>query len=163
MKGAVLIVDDSLTVRMDLAEAFEKAEFTVIVCASAAEMRAALRREPIALVVLDVVLPDGDGVELLGEIRANPSLATLPVLLLSTEAEVKDRIRGLHTGADDYVGKPYDASYVVSRALELVTSPSKDRVAEATILVIDDSITFREELRRALESANYRVLMAETG
>ena len=77
--------------------------------------------------VLDVVLPDGDGVELLGEIRAQPRSATLPVSALSTEAEVNDRIRGLHTGADEYVGKPYDAGYVVSRARELVASPGADR------------------------------------
>src|ERR1051326_101909 len=62
MTPAVLVVDDSLTVRMDLAEAFEAAELTAIGAATAAEARDSLARLPIAAVVLDVVLPDGDGV-----------------------------------------------------------------------------------------------------
>src|SRR5271170_1581054 len=107
MMGAVLIVDDSLTVRMDLAEAFSEAGFQVLPCATAAEARATLARGHISLVVLDVVLPDADGIDLLREIRATAP-AGMRVVMLSSEAEVKDRIRGLQIGADDYVGKPYD-------------------------------------------------------
>ena len=73
-------------------------------------------------------------------------------MLLSTEAEVRDRVRGLTTGADEYVGKPYDPGYVVARARELVrrsAAPATQR--RETVLVIDDSITFREALKTALE------------
>jgi DNA-binding response OmpR family regulator len=164
MTGAVLIVDDSLTVRMDLAAAFEAAGFRPVLCATVAEARSALLRERVVLAVLDVVLPDGDGVELLAEIRTASASATIPVLLLSTEAEVKDRIRGLTTGADDYVGKPYDVGYVLARASELVRERAGQKVpGRATILLIDDSPTFREEVREALAGAGYAVLMAETG
>jgi len=164
MNGAVLIVDDSLTVRMDLAEAFEAADFRALLCASAKEARAALGREAIALVILDVLLPDADGVALLKEIRTSPATSALPVVMLSTEAEVKDRIRGLQTGADDYVGKPYDASYVVSRGRELVQRRRGPLAEEpATILVVDDSTTFREALRHALERSGYSVVTASTG
>ncbi len=76
MNATVLIVDDSLTVRMDLSEAFEAAGFRTVVCATAGEARAGRSaREPVALVILDVILPDGDGVELLGELRAAPATA----------------------------------------------------------------------------------------
>jgi two-component system NtrC family sensor kinase len=165
MSGTVLIVDDSLTVRMDLADAFQASGFETKLCATAAEMRETLARETVALVVLDVLLPDGDGVELLKEMRTTPSSASTPVLLLSSEAEVKDRIRGLQTGADDYVGKPYDRTYVVGRALELVRTRQTDVAApqKASVLVIDDSTTFREALRRALEEAGYSVLTAASG
>ena len=81
--------------------------------------------ERFSLVILDVLLPDGDGVQLLEEIRATPSTEKMAVMLLSTEAEIRDRIRGLKTGADDYVGKPYDAGYVVARARELM-HPTED-------------------------------------
>jgi len=57
-----------------------------------------------------------DGIEFLREIQTAPSTVGTPVLLLSSEAEVRDRVRGLNTGAEDYVGKPYDQSYVVARA-----------------------------------------------
>jgi DNA-binding response OmpR family regulator len=162
MSADVLVVDDSLTVRMDLTEALSAAGLSVVSCTSVAEARSALRTEAFAVAILDVVLPDGDGVHLLAEIRASPATSGLAVLLLSTEAEVRDRVRGLAMGADDYVGKPYENSYVVARVREAIgraQAPSKERV----VLVIDDSLTFRETLREALEGASYRVLCAETG
>ncbi len=163
MTDKVLIVDDSLTVRMDLAEAFATAAVDVLLAASAAEMRATLDREPVALVILDVVLPDADGVELLQEIRRRDDINPA-ILLLSTEAEVHDRIRGLKTGADDYVGKPYDAGYVIARARALLSERRRDDApAPGTILIVDDSITFREELRGALERSQYTVATAASG
>ncbi len=160
MSPKTLIVDDSLTVRMDLDEAFHGAGLTTLLAANAAEMRRALEREPdIALVILDVVLPDADGVDLLRELRARPQSPA--ILLLSTEAEVADRIRGLETGADDYVGKPYDSGYVIARARALLGAV--DDAPRSTILVVDDSLTFREELKRSLEAANYAVAIATNG
>jgi len=164
MSAKTLIVDDSLTVRMDLADAFQAAGLDTVLAASAAETRVALAREPIALVILDVVLPDADGLELLKEISQSTSYAKPAVLLLSTEAEVRDRIRGLETGADDYVGKPYDTGYVIARAKALLSEgASHPAAASSTILIVDDSVTFREELKRALEGAAYAVATATTG
>jgi len=163
MSDSVLIVDDSLTVRMDLAEAFESAGFRSTLCATIEEARAAIDREPVSAVVLDVLLPDGDGIELLKEIRARGSSSGCIVMMLSTEAEVKDRIRGLQTGADEYVGKPYDTRYVVSRTKELLRLRRGVAAGESLVLVIDDSRTFREELRQALETNGYVVLLATTG
>src|SRR5436190_8400094 len=113
--ATILIVDDSLTVRMDLAEALETAGFQTVPCRTLAEARVALRSHPIALAVLDIQLPDGDGVDLLAQIRRDSTLCELPVLMLSTEAEIKDRIRGIRGGANDFIGKPYDTYYVISR------------------------------------------------
>jgi two-component system NtrC family sensor kinase len=162
---SVLIVDDSLTVRMDLAEAFQMAGFTPTPCESVAAARDALSRRTFDLLVLDVLLPDGDGVELLARLKQTAATASLPVILLSSESEVRDRIRGLKTGADEYVGKPYDADYIIARAAELVrrgaaVSPTGNAV---TVLLIDDSPTYREAMRSALEGAGYAVLVAPTG
>ncbi len=162
MTPVVLIVDDSLTVRMDLSDALEDAGFRTIACATVAEARAALGRGQVSLVVLDVILPDGDGTDLLREIRTSAT-PDLRVLMLSSEAEVKDRIRALQIGADDYVGKPYDLRYVVARARDLLADRAPPLLAKATVLVVDDSATFREELRSALEGAGYGVLLASSG
>jgi two-component system, NtrC family, sensor kinase len=116
VKPAVLVVDDSLTVRMDLAEALEGAGLRVVLCASAAEARASLAAEVFPLVILDVLLPDGDGIELLDGIRRSERSRPSAVMMLSSEAEVRDRIRGLTTGADEYVGKPYERWPTSSRA-----------------------------------------------
>jgi len=157
----VLIVDDSLTVRMDLADAFSAAGFEVTLCESLADARRALADEPVDVIVLDVLLPDGDGIDLLQEIRGSPERSAAPVVMLSTEAEVADRIRGLTTGADEYVGKPYDVGYLVARVEELVrTRRPEDRT---TLLLIDDSPTFRDVMGRALEESGYVVLTAGNG
>jgi two-component system NtrC family sensor kinase len=163
MNETVLILDDSLTVRMDLAEAFDAARFRTLPCATAAEARELLAHEAIDVIILDVLLPDADGVEFLAELRSLPASAGVVVLMLSTEAEVRDRVRALKTGADEYVGKPYDARYVVSRAQELHRARARTAGESTTILIIDDSATFREELRRACRVSGYEVLTAETG
>jgi DNA-binding response OmpR family regulator len=164
MTPPVLIVDDSLTVRMSLSDLLKDAGLDSIACSTVAEARQALAENTFALVILDVLLPDGNGVDLLREIRAMPQAAASTVMMLSTESEVRDRIRGLTTGADEYVGKPYDPTYLVGRARELVrrgageASPGKE-----TVLLIDDSVTFREELKEALEQAGYGVFVAGSG
>lgn len=161
MTPRVLIVDDSLTVRMDLADAFTAAGLRPLPCATAAEAREILSSGSVAVIVLDVLLPDANGVDLLNEIRSTPAGAAVPIVMLSSEADIKDRIRGLQTGADEYVGKPYDAGYLVAKVEELIRARQP---AEATaILVIDDSVTFREMLRDALEAAGYVVFEATTG
>ena len=160
MKPSVLIVDDSLTVRMDLEEAFRDAGFETTLCSTVKEAKDALAAATFSLAVLDILLPDGDGIELLKAIKsASPATA---VLLLSSEVEVRDRVRGLTTGADGYVGKPYDAANVVSRARDLTRASEPDRT-RTTVLVIDDSATSREQMKAGLEAAGYAVLTSPRG
>ncbi|MCE9584030.1 MAG: response regulator, partial [Planctomycetes bacterium] len=161
MKRRVLVVDDSLTIRGDLDEALSGAGFDVSAVGTLAEARRHLSAGGSDLVVLDVLLPDGDGIDLLRELRALPG-APIPVILLSTEAEVKDRIRGVKTGADDYVGKPYDRDWLVSRARGL-TRQRGEGGQSPFVLVIDDSPTVREELRETLVRAGYEVGTADSG
>lgn len=161
----VLIVDDSLTVRMDLGEAFSSAGFDTVLCATAAEARTALAGKPhhgVDLIVLDVVLPDADGVELLAELRGDPVTETIPIMLLSSESEVSHRIRGLTGGANEYVGKPYDRSYVIARAVALMGTDAPSG-GTALVLVVDDSLTYRQEVCEQLASAGYRTATATSG
>lgn len=159
----VLILDDSLTVRMDLVEAFTTVGWTTVPCVTAAQAWEFLAGNVVDVVVLDVLLPDADGVDVLHALRTDPATATLPVLMLSSEAQVKDRIRGLQTGADEYVGKPYNSAYLVARAQELVRARSGDSAGLPRILVIDDSPTVRQMLREALEGNGYEVVAASSG
>ena len=163
MKPSILLVDDSLTVRRDLQEAFESAGFQVVLCQTAAEARTALARRRFSLIVLDVILPDGDGIDLLREIKNASATAMIPVMLLTTEVEVRDR--ELKTGADDYVGKPYNRAHVVNRAQQLVGAAEDPAAQHArpTLLLIDDSATFREEFKTVLQVAGYRLRTAGTG
>lgn len=164
MKPRVLIVDDSLTVRMDLKESFESAGFATTTCATVAAARRALEQQnAFDVCILDVLLPDGDGLTLLQEIKTASDAPGLPVLLLSAEDEVRDRVRGLRTGADDYVGKPYDAAQLVARARELVHRHRAGPRVRPLLVLIDDSPTFAAELKATLKDAGYDVSVATTG
>lgn len=164
MDPSVLIVDDSLTVRMDLKSAFDSASYACTLAASVAEARSALARGNFDLAVLDVLLPDGDGVGLLSEIRENPATAALPVIMLSIEADVHSRLKALKTGAQEYVGKPYVAEYLLSRANQLIKPRGDGAVsAERPVLVIDDSATYRQRFKEMVEPRGYRVLQASSG
>lgn len=165
MRPATLIVDDSLTVRMDLGAAFEQAGFLPVLCATAAEARLALARIAFDLILLDVLLPDADGVEFMEELKSVPSTARVPIMFLSSEAEVKSRARALSTGAEEYVGKPYDLSYIIARAREIVgrRAPKGAKVSATTVVLIEDSETFREAMKEALESSGYSVVTAASG
>ena len=164
MKPRVLIVDDSLTVRMDIGEALQSAGFDTVLCADLRSAREALAREGSVLIVLDILLPDGDGLDFLKELRSSPTTAQMPVLLLSTEADAKNRVRGMGAGADEYIGKPYDLGLLVARARALTQADASGGVGLGRrVLVIDDSVTFRDELRQSLEGAGYHVREAATG
>ncbi len=162
-----LVVDDSLTVRMDLVEALGEAGFEATGASSLAEARATLSGGSFDVVILDVRLGDGDGVDLLCELRRGESEgAHTPVMMLSSEAEVRDRIRGLKTGADEYVGKPYVLSYVVERARELADAQRRSDAPHGqnrSVLVIDDSVSFRERIREALVEAGFEAVTAASG
>ena len=164
MKPRVLIVDDSLTVRMDIGEALQSAGFDTVLCADLRSAREALAREGSVLIVLDILLPDGDGLDFLKELRSSPATAQIPVLLLSTEADAKNRVREMGAGADEYIGKPYDLGLLVARARALTQADASGGVGLGRrVLVIDDSVTFRDELRQSLEGAGYHVREAATG
>jgi two-component system NtrC family sensor kinase len=103
VKPRILIVDDSLTVRMDLAAAFKMADFDTVLCATIGSARAALAQDRFDLIVLDLLFPDGDGLAFLQELKSNVS-REIPTMLLTTEAEVRHRVQGMGAGADEYIG-----------------------------------------------------------
>jgi two-component system, NtrC family, sensor kinase len=165
MSSSVLVIDDSLTLRMDLKSAFEGGGYDCTLAATLAAGRAALQKSLFDLIVLDVQLPDGDGVGFLSELKATVETRAIPVILLSLESDVRARVRGLTTGADEYVGKPYDKRYLLSCAAELIS----DRRSNATghqlpnLLVIDPSENFRQWLKQLVEPNGYHLVEGQSG
>ena len=146
MTPRVLVVDGSPTVRMDLQHAFEAHGFGVTCCATLEQARAALA-DTWSIVILDVLLPDGDGLALLEELRSAPSTATVPVVLLSTAAEVRDRICGLRGGACVCVGKPYDVSDLIARTRVLLRAGAGVELEHSRKALLDELAVKDEELR----------------
>lgn len=161
MSRRILIIDDSLTVRMSLSGLLKDEGFETLSVADLETARRALIQERFALLILDVELPDGDGIAFLREIRSDPRLGNIPVMLLSTRAEVEDRVRGLERGADEYVGKPYDQALLIRRARELVSRSSQS--TGIRLLVIEDSLTYVAFITDLLQKQGYEVVTALSG
>jgi DNA-binding response OmpR family regulator len=162
MADTVLIVDGSLTVRMDLQEAFEDGGFRALLCPTAASARETLASTTADVVVLDILLPDGDGVDVLSVVRASRSSDAI-VLMFSTEPEVTARLHGLCMGANEYVRKPYDRYSIVAKSRELLQARRAGVKAESSpILVVDNNVACRKALSDALEQAGHRVRTADS-
>jgi two-component system, OmpR family, response regulator MtrA len=112
LKKRILIIEDDTGTAEALGEKITAAGYQAIVRHTAQEGFAAFRHESPALVVLDIKLPDGDGIEICRQIRRE---SRTPILMLTAMAEETDRIVGLEQGADDYVVKPFSPKEVISR------------------------------------------------
>ena len=108
----IAIVDDEPLIQATLVSYFESAGFNVRAADTADGLRRLLTREKIDFVLLDIRLPDGDGLSLMRDIRAE---SDIPVILVTGRTEEADRIIGLELGADDYVTKPFSPREVLAR------------------------------------------------
>ena len=112
MRTRILVVEDEPTISEPLAESLGRDGFEAEVAATLAGAREAFRREAPDLVLLDVMLPDGDGRDLAREIRKE---SDVPIVMLTARGEEIDRVLGLELGADDYVVKPFSSRELTAR------------------------------------------------
>ena len=112
MSQRVLVVDDEASIRTIVEYALRDAGFEVVGAARGDEALKVIEREPIDLVVLDLMLPGVDGLEVCRRIRATRNT---PIIMLSARAEELDKVLGLELGADDYVTKPFSPRELVAR------------------------------------------------
>ncbi|MEZ4401976.1 MAG: response regulator transcription factor [Kofleriaceae bacterium] len=121
MRHRVLIVEDEPDVARLLEFHLRAAGYEVERVATAAAALAACRATPPTVMVLDVMLPDGDGFAVCAAVRAEPTTAGVGVIMLTARASADDRITGLEVGADDYVTKPFVVREVVLRVAALTS------------------------------------------
>jgi DNA-binding response OmpR family regulator len=109
----LLLLEDDLQLGKALQAALKQSEFQIVWVRRVQEAKALLATESYAVVLLDIGLPDGSGLDVLAWIRKQGS--TLPVVMLTARDTVNDRIEGLDMGADDYMPKPFAIPELVSR------------------------------------------------
>ena len=109
---SILIVDDDLEIRRLLADYLARNGFAALAARDGREMWQMLERHVVDLVVLDLMLPDTDGLTLCRDLRAK---GNLPVLMLTARGEETDRIVGIEMGADDYLVKPFNPRELLAR------------------------------------------------
>ena len=123
-KRTILLVEDEESITTPLAEALERDGFRAEVAHTVADGLARGRAIRPDLVLLDLMLPDGSGLDVCRELRAS---SNVPIIILSARGEEADRVVGLELGADDYVVKPFSAREVIARiraVLRRVQSPA---------------------------------------
>ena len=115
---AILVVDDDAGLRRALRRVLSSHGFDVDLAAGGDEALAQLRSRPYDLVVLDVMMPGTDGIEVCETLRAGGD--ELPVLMLTARDAVRDRVAGLEAGADDYLVKPFANEELIARVRALL-------------------------------------------
>jgi two-component system, OmpR family, response regulator len=134
----LLIVDDDREIATLLVDYLARFNFTTHVACDGPHMWLELERHPIDLVLLDVMLPGVDGLQLSREIRQH---STIPVIMLTTRNSTYDRVMGLEGGADDYVSKPFDPRELLAR-IQTVLRRAKPHQDSAAVLLHSDVVHF---------------------
>jgi DNA-binding response OmpR family regulator len=134
-KRTILVIEDDAAIRRGVVAALGFAGFTTLEAGDGDTARRLSEQATCDLVLLDLVLPGAEGLDLLAGIRRHRP--TLPVIVLTARGDERDRIKGLDLGADDYVVKPFSVKELLAR-VQAVIRRSPERAAPVTTLALPD-------------------------
>jgi DNA-binding response OmpR family regulator len=132
MAGKILIVDDQTMMLKLMSHPLEQVGFTVITALTGVEALQKIQSEQPDLVILDVMLPDMNGIDVCRRIRQVLHLTDLPIIILSGQTELSAKIQGLEAGADEYVTKPVDPKEMAVRVRSLLARTQRLRQVVVT-------------------------------
>jgi two-component system, OmpR family, phosphate regulon response regulator PhoB len=163
MMPRILIVEDEAALTLLLRYNLEAARYTVETASRGDEAEIKLRESPPDLVILDWMLPGLSGIEICRRLRARSETRQIPIIILTARGEESERIRGLATGADDYIVKPFSVPELIARVSALLRRAAPEKVTD--VLSFGDLEMDREKRRvsragRAIElgPTEYRLL-----
>jgi two-component system, OmpR family, phosphate regulon response regulator PhoB len=151
MNASILIVEDEDALTLLLRYNLETQGYEVETIARGDEADTRLKEGTPDLVILDWMLPGLSGIELCRRLRARPETRQLPIIMLTARGEESERVRGLSTGADDYIVKPFSVPELLARVNALLRRASPERVAD--VLSFGD-IAIDREKKRVSRSGN---------
>jgi DNA-binding response OmpR family regulator len=175
MTARILLIDDDLRLTAMVSEYLHNAGLDIQTAPNLNSGRERLARETYDALVLDLMLPDGDGLDLCRELRAEARTRALPLLMLTARGEPMDRVVGLELGADDYLPKPFEPRELLARVKALLRrsalTPEAGEVLQFGRLEIDldqrqarlagavcDLTAYQFDLLRVLATSAGRVL-----
>ena len=145
MSARILIVEDEEPLTLLLRYNLEAEGYEVETVGRGDEAETRLKEHAPDLMVLDWMLPGISGIELCRRLRARPETKALPIIMLTARGEESERVRGLATGADDYIVKPFSVPELIARVRALLRRASPERVAD--VLAFGDVALDREKKR----------------
>ena len=136
----ILVAEDDPDIASLLAHYLQKAGFEADVVGNGREVVPRIRNKPPDLVLLDLMMPGMDGLEVCRAVRGDATTAAIPIIMVTAKGEESDRIVGLELGADDYITKPFSPNEVVARVRALLrrttrTAPADNRLRYGPLMV----------------------------
>ncbi len=137
----IYIVEDDQNIREIESFALKNSGYQVMDFANAKEFYHAVKEKKPDLVLLDIMLPDEDGMEILQKLRKNPETKRLPVIMVTAKTTEIDRVKGLDSGADDYINKPFGVMELISRVKALLRrsmGEMQEKIWKVDEILMDD-------------------------
>ncbi len=165
MTTRILIVEDDLDIALLVSRYLDKAGYQTERIASGRDALQAIAAKPPDLLVLDLMLPQVDGLEICRRLRADSATAGLPIIMLTARDEESERIVGLELGADDYLAKPFSPGELVARVRALLrraqreNAPPETRVTYGPLIIDSDRHTVTVNARPATLTAKEFLLL----
>jgi len=130
--STVLVIDDEENIIELIKLGLKYEGFQVESAPDGPQGLAAAQRQNPDLIILDLMLPGMDGLEVCRRLRTNPTTRDIPILMVTAKDEVRDRVAGLDTGADDYLPKPFSFEELVARIRAILRRQSRSKTEDGT-------------------------------
>ena len=160
----ILVAEDDPDIANLLTHYLQRAGFEADMVSSGRDVVPRVRKAPPDLLLLDLMLPEVDGLEVCRAVRADPHMASIPIIMVTAKAEESDRIVGLELGADDYITKPFSPNEVIARVKALLrrsqrTGPADGRLTYGPLSVDVDRHVVRIDSREVKLTAKEFLLL----
>lgn len=137
----IYIVEDDDSIRDLVCYALQSSGFSVQGFDSGKKIWSSIEKERPELILLDIMLPDENGLDILGKLKGYSTTMDISVIMLTAKGDEMDRVRGLDSGADDYISKPFSVMELISRVKALLRRCKTEPVEKITIGLIDLNIS----------------------
>ena len=136
----IYYVEDDTSIRELVLYALKTAEFQVMGCENAASFYKRMKEQQPDLILLDIMLPDEDGVSILKKLKSRPDTENIPVIMMTAKSSEYDKVLGLDSGADDYITKPFGVMELISRVKAVIRRSDRSKGSAGEVLKIGELV-----------------------
>lgn len=133
----ILVVEDELDIRNMLGFALSRAGYTTVEAESGRQVWSVLKQTKPDLILMDWMLPDSPGIELVSHLKKDQNTTSIPIIMLTARSEEEDRVRGLDAGAEDYVCKPFSPRELIARINAVLRRNQRENEARKHLKIKD--------------------------
>ena len=136
----IYYVEDDTSIRELVLYALKTAEFQVMGFENAASIYKRMKEQQPDLILLDIMLPDEDGVSILKKLKSRPDTENIPVIMMTAKSSEYDKVLGLDSGADDYITKPFGVMELISRVKAVIRRSDRSKGSAGEVLKIGELV-----------------------